>query len=99
MAQFSIEQLKRFGITPDTDLGQHFLVDDNILRICGTLSKLEETDVVWEPGPGVGVLTDFLAERVAHVHAIELDRRLAEPLEHLLAARANVSLVWGDAVD
>jgi len=50
-------------------------------------------------GPGVGVLTDFLAARVAHVHAIELDRRLALPLEHLLTERANVSLVWGDAVD
>ena len=50
-----------------------------------------------EIGPGLGVLTRLLADRCAHVHAVELDRRL-EP--HLLgiAARANVSLHWGDAL-
>ena len=57
-------------------LGQHFLADENILRVIGRLAELDDTDVVLEIGPGRGVLTSYLAERVSHVHAIELDRSL-----------------------
>ena len=57
-------------------LGQHFLVDENILGVIGRLAELEPEDVVLEVGPGLGVLTRYLADRVAHVHAVELDRSL-----------------------
>ena len=67
-------------------LGQHFLVDENILGVIERLAELEPTDVVLEIGPGLGVLTRFLAERVAHVHAVEVDRRLEE---HLAGDRAH----------
>jgi 16S rRNA (adenine1518-N6/adenine1519-N6)-dimethyltransferase len=77
------------------DLGQHFLVDDNILRVIERLAVLEPTDVVLEVGPGLGVLTRFLAERVAHVHAVEVDRRL----EPNLADIERTTMHWGDALD
>jgi 16S rRNA (adenine1518-N6/adenine1519-N6)-dimethyltransferase len=77
------------------DLGQHFLVDENILRVIGRLAELQTDDVVLEIGPGRGVLTRFLAERVAHVHAVEIDRRL----EKDLAGIDRVTLHWRDALD
>jgi len=77
------------------DLGQHFLVDENILRVIERLAELTPADVVLEIGPGLGVLTRFLAERVAHVHAAEVDRRLEEHL----ASIERTSLHWGDALN
>jgi 16S rRNA (adenine1518-N6/adenine1519-N6)-dimethyltransferase len=76
------------------DLGQHFLVDENILRVIERLAELEPSDVVLEIGPGLGVLTRFLAERVAHVHAAEVDRRLEEHL----AGIDRTTVHWGDAL-
>ena len=77
------------------ELGQHFLVDDNILGVIGRLAELGADDVVLEIGPGLGVLTRYLAGRVARVHAVELDASL-EP--HLRDAGANVTLHLGDAL-
>lgn len=77
------------------DLGQHFLVDENILRVIDRLAELAPADVVLEIGPGRGVLTRFLVERVAHVHAVEVDRRLEENL----AAIERTTVHWGDALD
>ena len=80
------------------ELGQHFLVDQNILGVIGRLAELAREDVVLEVGPGHGVLTGFLADRVAHVHAVELDRSLEGPLAERLAGRENVQLHYGDAL-
>ena len=55
-------------------LGQHFLVDENILGVIGRLAELDADDVVLEIGPGLGVLTAYLADRVSQVYAVELDR-------------------------
>jgi 16S rRNA (adenine1518-N6/adenine1519-N6)-dimethyltransferase len=77
------------------EYGQHFLVDRNILDVIGRLADLRPDDVVLEIGPGQGVLTRYLAERVAHVHAIEIDRSLETALRDL---PANVDLVFGDAL-
>jgi 16S rRNA (adenine1518-N6/adenine1519-N6)-dimethyltransferase len=78
------------------EYGQHFLADRNILDVIGRLAELAPEDVVLEIGPGRGVLTRYLAERVARVHAVEIDRDL-EPLLHDLGA--NVDVVFGDALD
>jgi 16S rRNA (adenine1518-N6/adenine1519-N6)-dimethyltransferase len=80
------------------ELGQHFLVDENLLGVIGRLAELGHEDVVLEVGPGLGVLTAYLAERVAHVHAIELDRSLEAPLRERLAGHTNVDLTFGDAL-
>ncbi len=76
-------------------LGQHFLVDENVLGVIGRLAELAPGDVVLEIGPGRGVLTRYLAGRVARVHAVELDASL-QP--HLLGAGSNVELHLGDAL-
>ena len=77
------------------ELGQHFLVDENILGVIGRLAELDARDVVLEIGPGLGVLTRYLAQRVARVYAVEIDASL-EP--HLRDAGDNVTLVLGDAL-
>jgi 16S rRNA (adenine1518-N6/adenine1519-N6)-dimethyltransferase len=84
-------------VSPKRALGQHFLVDPNILGVIGRLAMLDDSDVVVEIGPGLGVLTTFLADRVRHVHAIELDVSLEPTLRRVLAERSNVNLVFGDA--
>ena len=87
------------SVRPTKALGQHFLVDENLLGVIGRLAALAPDDVVVEIGPGLGVLTRYLADRVRHVHAIELDRRLEEPLAGALEGRANVSPLFADALD
>ncbi len=85
-------------VTARRDLGQHFLVDGNILGVIGRLADLQPGDIVLEIGPGLGVLTRYLAERVAHVTAVEIDRTLEARLAERLAAFSNVALVFGDAL-
>jgi 16S rRNA (adenine1518-N6/adenine1519-N6)-dimethyltransferase len=80
------------------ELGQHFLTDENILGVIGRLAELGGDDVVLEVGPGLGVLTRYLAERVAQVHAVELDRGLEPALRQALAGLGNVELRFGDAL-
>jgi 16S rRNA (adenine1518-N6/adenine1519-N6)-dimethyltransferase len=84
--------------TSKKSLGQHFLVDENILGVIGRLAELAPADIVLEIGPGLGVLTTYLADRVAHVYAIELDRSLESQLEQRLGGRSNVDVHYGDAL-
>lgn len=83
------------NVAPKKALGQHFLVDENVLGVIGRLAELGPDDVVLEIGPGLGVLTRYLAARVARVHAVEIDRSLAERLADL---PENVELRFGDAL-
>jgi 16S rRNA (adenine1518-N6/adenine1519-N6)-dimethyltransferase len=82
------------NVRPKKALGQHFLVDENVLGIIGRLAGLEHDDVVLEVGPGLGVLTRYLAQRVAHVHAVEVDRSLERHLRDV----DGVTLHLGDAL-
>jgi 16S rRNA (adenine1518-N6/adenine1519-N6)-dimethyltransferase len=88
----------KLPVAPNRELGQHFLIDENILGVIGRLAKLEPADVVLEIGPGLGVLTAYLGERVAFVHAVELDRSLEPHLAERVRGHANVALVFGDAL-
>ena len=85
-------------VTPKKAFGQHFLVDRNVLGVIQRLAGLAPEDVVLEVGPGLGVLTTFLADRVRHVHAVEIDRTLERPLLDALSGHDNVDLVFGDAL-
>jgi 16S rRNA (adenine1518-N6/adenine1519-N6)-dimethyltransferase len=80
---------------PKKEYGQHFLRDPNILEVIGRLAELGSDDVVLEIGPGQGVLTRYLAERVRRVHAVEIDRTLEPALTGLAD---NVDVVFGDAL-
>jgi 16S rRNA (adenine1518-N6/adenine1519-N6)-dimethyltransferase len=88
----------KLPVAPNRELGQHFLVDDNILGVIGRLAELDEDDVVLEVGPGLGVLTAYLSDRVGRVHAVELDRAREPHLAERLGGRENVALVFGDAL-
>lgn len=81
------------------ELGQHFLVDENILGVIGRLADLGADDVVLEVGAGLGVLTRYLADRVRHVEAVEVDRSLESGLRQAVGERRNVTLVFADALD
>ena len=64
------------NVRPKRELGQHWLVDENILQVIGRLGEIGPEDVVLEIGPGLGVLTAYLAGRARAVHAVEVDRSL-----------------------
>ena len=96
--QASLRRMREFGVRPDRELGQNFLIDDNILDVIGRAAELGPGDVVLEVGGGLGVLSEYLAARAAHVHVVEVDRRLVPPLEEALAPFANSTLHVGDAV-
>ncbi len=90
--------MRRFGVRPDRDLGQNFLIDSNILGVIGRAADLRPHDVVLEIGGGLGVLSEYLAEHAAHVHVVEIDERLREALGDATDARANVTVHWADAM-
>jgi 16S rRNA (adenine1518-N6/adenine1519-N6)-dimethyltransferase len=99
VSQGSIDRLRRFEVRPNRELGQNFLVDDNILRLIGDAAELEPGDVALEVGGGLGVLSEHLAPRVAHLHVVEIDPRLEAPLRDALEPFRNVTLHLADAVD
>jgi 16S rRNA (adenine1518-N6/adenine1519-N6)-dimethyltransferase len=96
--QASLRRLREFGVRPNRELGQNFLVDDNLLEVIGTAAELRSHDVVLEVGGGLGVLSEYLAPRVAHLHVVEVDRSLAPALEDALDPHDNVTLHLADAV-
>jgi 16S rRNA (adenine1518-N6/adenine1519-N6)-dimethyltransferase len=79
-------------------LGQNFLADSNLLEAIVRDADLEPGDIALEIGGGEGALTGQIAGRVAQVHVIELDGRLADGLEGLAAEHPNVAVVRGDAM-
>ncbi len=97
--QASMNRLRRFDVRPNRELGQNFLIDDNILRLVGDAAELRSSDVVLEVGGGLGVLSEHLAPRVGHLHVIEIDRSLEAPLRDALDPYPNTTLHLADAVD
>jgi 16S rRNA (adenine1518-N6/adenine1519-N6)-dimethyltransferase len=97
-AQPSLRRMRQFGIRPNRELGQNFLIDSNLLDVIGRAAELEPADVVLEVGGGLGVLSEHLAARAGHVHVVELDRRLEPALRDALDPHPNASLHLGDAV-
>ncbi len=96
--QASLRRLREFGVRPNRELGQNFLIDDNILDVIARLAELDPADVVLEVGGGLGVLSEYVAARVAHLHVVEIDRRLAPALEDALDPFDNATLHLADAV-
>jgi 16S rRNA (adenine1518-N6/adenine1519-N6)-dimethyltransferase len=90
--------MRQFGIRPNRELGQNFLIDSNILDVIGRAAALDPADVVLEVGGGLGVLSEYLAARAAHVHVVEVDRRLEPALRDALDPHPNATLHLADAV-
>ena len=94
----SLDRMSRFGIRPNRELGQNFLVDDNVLEVVGRTAELSADDVVLEIGGGLGVLSAYLAPRVRHLHVIEVDPKLEPALRDALDGAGNATLVIADVM-
>lgn len=88
--------LQRFKLRADKKLGQNFLIDPTVIDRIVEAGELTSADHVLEVGPGIGVLTQGLAESGASVTAVELDQRLLPVLAHTLEGYDNVRIVYGD---
>jgi len=88
--------LSRLDLKARKSLGQHFLVDREVLAKVTEAAGLTPDDVVIEVGPGLGVLTGGLTGKAGRVIAVELDDRLADILKQRLALAGNVTVVNGD---
>jgi len=90
--------MKAFGIRPNRELGQNFLIDSNLLDVITRAAELGADDVVLEVGGGLGVLSEHLAQHARHVHVVELDRRLEDALRDATDPHPNVTVHLADAV-
>ncbi len=90
--------LRRSGLRARKGLGQHFLIDEEVLGRIVSAAQLTPTDVVMEIGPGLGVLTRELAGRAGRVVAVELDNKLATILKQTLSAFNNVTIINEDVL-
>ena len=90
--------LTRFGIRMQKKLGQHFLVDESVVRRIAESLKLSPDEKVLEIGPGIGTLTQLLAMTGAQVTAVELDRRFIDILGKTMQDYKNVRVLQGDVL-
>ena len=90
--------LGRYGLRAKKGLGQHFLIDEEVLQLIVAAARLTPADVVMEIGPGLGVLTRELARHAGWVIAVELDDQLAAILKDSLASSQNVTVINEDVL-
>lgn len=88
--------IRRFGLSLSKRLGQNFLISEQAVNQIVASASLSSQDTVLEIGPGIGTLTQGLAETGARVVAVELDAKLVEVLATTLAGYDNVRVVHGD---
>lgn len=89
-------ELSEHGLFPRKRLGQHFLVDPNILNKVIRTAEVGKEDLVLEVGPGLGGMTLALAREVKKVIAIEIDRKLVAILKEKMTGHPNVEVVESD---
>lgn len=88
--------LNRFKLTANKKLGQNFLIDPDVVQHIVEVAELTDQDQVLEIGPGIGTLTQGLAESGADLVAVELDQRLLPVLATTLKDYSNVKVMHGD---
>lgn len=91
--------LSSAGVSPNRRLGQHFLIDLNLMRLLVDSADIRRDDIVLEVGCGTGSLTEALAEKAGKVIAVEVDRNLAAIAERQLAETNNVELINTDILE
>nr|WP_304955686.1 16S rRNA (adenine(1518)-N(6)/adenine(1519)-N(6))-dimethyltransferase RsmA [uncultured Acetatifactor sp.] len=92
----TIEVLQRHNFIFQKKYGQNFLIDPNVLERVIDAARVTEEDCVLEIGPGIGTMTQLLAERAGKVIAVEIDRNLIPILEETLSPYSNVTLINED---
>lgn len=97
--QATLRRLHEHGVRPNHELGQNFLVDDNLLAVIERAAELDRVvDVVLEVGGGLGTLSEHVAPRVRHLHVVEVDASLEPVLREALGPHPNTTLHMADAV-
>ena len=90
---------KKYHLKPNKRLGQNFLISQKVLRRIIQTAELSKKDIVLEIGPGLGALTQELAQRAKKVIAVEKDKRMVEILKNTLKDRQNIEIIHGDILD
>jgi 16S rRNA (adenine1518-N6/adenine1519-N6)-dimethyltransferase len=92
-------RLRQSGLKARKRLGQHFLVDEGVLGVILAAAEINPDDVIVEVGPGLGFLTEALAQRAGGVIAVELDDKLAALLKERLASFKSVTIINDDVLN
>lgn len=92
----TIEVLQKYHFNFQKKYGQNFLIDTRVLNKIIAAAEITEDDCVLEIGPGIGTMTQYLAERAGEVVAVEIDRNLIPILEETLSAYENVAIINQD---
>ena len=92
----TIEIIRKYGFTFQKKFGQNFLIDEHVIRKIIEAARLGKEDCVVEIGPGIGALTQYLAESAGKVIAVEIDRMLIPILQETLAGYSNVCVLNQD---
>lgn len=88
--------LKKYGFTAQKKYGQNFLIDANVLEKIISGAQITKDDCVLEIGPGIGTMTQYLAEAAGQVVAVEIDRHLLPVLADTLSPYDNVMVINED---
>jgi 16S rRNA (adenine1518-N6/adenine1519-N6)-dimethyltransferase len=88
--------LSELGVRPHTQFGQHFLIDQTVVDRMLVAAQIHPTDTVLEIGPGLGALSDQLAERAGKLYLVEVDIPLVKRLQSRFAAKAHVQVLPAD---
>ena len=96
--QNTISILQKYQFVFQKKYGQNFLVDTHVLEKIMDAAEITKEDCVVEIGPGIGTMTQYLAERAGAVVAVEIDKKLIPILEETLAAYDNVTVLNEDII-
>lgn len=96
LSQITKELLASYGRHPRKRLGQHFLIDPQVLQRIIDAAELNKNDVVLEIGTGLGVLTKELADQVKKIVTIEVDKELLKIAKEVLKDYTNIEFIPGD---
>ncbi len=91
--------LSSAGAKPNKRLGQHFLIDLNLMKLLVDSANIQKDDIVLEVGCGTGSMTETLAEKAGRVIAVELDRNLSQIAEKQLSDAENLQLINADILE
>lgn len=94
--QNTIAVLQKYNFTFQKKYGQNFLIDSHVLEKIMDVAEIGKDDCVVEIGPGIGTMTQYLAERAGEVVAVEIDKNLIPILTETLADYKNVSIINED---
>lgn len=94
--QVTIEIIKKYNFAFQKRFGQNFLVDGHVVSKIVNAAEITKDDIVLEIGPGIGTMTQYLAEAAGHVYAVEIDKNLLPVLDETLAEYDNVTVINDD---